>query len=457
MAPVWIHLTPRDGNSVPSDPASSTARLDTGAIAGIACAAGALFLGGIGLFVVYWHRQKQFDREEMISHQPVEENPFTGQTPPVYTLDYKMNRDSSITGGSVSSYMHSPDPVRPDSFSPLGGMVSAMPTHPAYIPRAFVRGSTPAPLEPTPEEETLTSAPSPPRPVYQSKSQPDDLIIQAYLRTTDGERVPSEIIRFASSSAADDDQDQHSTHSRSSSTRPLRPSQSHHSRSPPPSRGTTLIPLPDLSIFPSRPALSPLDIPATKRKKNSAPPVELPIQMQPQLPTIQPPPPQPSFRQKYHQHLRPTPQQAPLPLQQRAAYDEKQAHMQSYPYPPIHSTSRSGSGSREREPREREKHAPPVLAFTPTIGRAVTTTVVASGNGSGNEGAIRKGSVKGIISGKVTESRSGSANGSHKRDDSTDRRIGDWIAAQPNFRDVSGRGERVNPNRQVEVREEDVW
>jgi len=132
--------------------------------------------------------------------------------------------------------------------------------------------------------------------------------------------------------------------------------------------------------------------------------------------------------------------------------------MQSYPYPPIYSSSRSGSGSRERE---REKQAPPVLALTPTIGRAVTTAVVTSGNGSGsgNEGgAGRKGSVKGVRSGKgIVGSRSGSANGSHKRDDSTEKRIGDWIAAQPNFRDVSGRGERVNPNRQVEVREEDVW
>jgi len=313
-------------------------------------------------------------------------------------LDYKMNRSSSTTGGSISSFTHSPDPIRPDSFSPLGGMVSAMPTHPAYIPRAFVRGSTPAPLPPTPEEETLrlpprpSSPPSPPRRVHHYKSQPDDLMIQAYLQTTDGKRVPSEIIHFALS---EDERSRipslsPSEHSGASSTLPLR--QPQHRTGPPP-RG---IAVPGLAIptfahsRPSQPSPPRLQIDTfsnnsqprtTSRERGMEITAPAAISLPLSQAQLQP------FRQKYHQHL------APAPLPQRAAYDEQPAIF----IPPT-------------RPAVRER---PVAAHTPTIGRAVTSN--------------------------------------HRRVNSADKRIGDWIASQPNFRD--GR-----KNHQAEVPPDgDVW
>ncbi|KAK0619289.1 hypothetical protein B0T14DRAFT_204921 [Immersiella caudata] len=381
MAPTWSYVLPREGEVVPSDPTSSTIKLDTGAIAGIACAAGALFLGGIGLFLVYWRRQKSYDKGEEVIQRPVEENPFACTSPPAYTLDYKMSRASS-TGGSVSSYTYTSEPVRPDSFSPLGGMVSAMPTHPAYIPKTLVRGSTPAPLPPTPEDEALrlpATPPSPPTPplrVHQSKCQPDDLIIQAYLRTTDGERVPSEIIRFA----AADDPSRPASHA--SSTLPLRNAQP-PARSTPPPRGIPIgLTVPTFTSRPAQPLHSRLQIDTFHTRNQNRPD---PVEITAPVISVQPPPAVQPFRQKYHAH------RPPPPLAQRPAYDDTPALSIIPARPP-------------RQPVQ----APPILpALTPTIGRAVTTTTITSG-GNG-----------------------------HKRDNSTNKRIGDWIAAQPNFRDAS--------------------
>ncbi|KAK4448219.1 hypothetical protein QBC34DRAFT_115508 [Podospora aff. communis PSN243] len=412
MAPTWSYILPREGEVVTSDPTSSSVKLDTGAIAGIACAAGALFLGGIGLFVVYWRRQKSYDKDEEVFQRPVEENPFACSSPPAYTLDYKMNRTSS-TGGSVSSYTHTSEPVRPESFSPLGGMVSAMPTHPAYIPKAFVRGSTPAPLPPTPEDEALRlpptppSPPTPPRRVHQSKSQPDDLIIQAYLRTTDGERVPSEIIRFAAS------EDPSRPASRASSNLPLRNAQP-PARTTPPPRGIPIgLTIPTFTSRAAQPSPPRLHIDTFHtRNQNRPEPVEITapaIYVPPS--SVQPPHSIQPFRQKYHAH------RPPPPLTQRPPYDDTPA-LSVIPTRP------------SRQPVQ----APPILtAHTPTIGRAVTTTTITSG-GNG-----------------------------HKRDNSANKRIGDWIAAQPNFRDASMKGV-VNPNVQYAgnrrgeaVEEGDVW
>jgi hypothetical protein len=154
--------------------------LTTGAIAGIAGGIGALFLGAAGLFLVYWRRQRQFDREENYSQDSFDEmGPPVAMAPAVtYTHDYKMDNQHH-EGDQTSSYTYSPD--KPAySFSPLGsgGHTSAMPTHPAYIPRALVRGTTPS-LHST-STNTPRQFPSPALP-SSSKNQLDDNVIQAYL------------------------------------------------------------------------------------------------------------------------------------------------------------------------------------------------------------------------------------------------------------------------------------
>lgn len=175
-------LLPRDADS------GSNSTLTTGAIAGIACGAGALFLGAAGLFIVYWRRQRQYDREDEEYEDAFDERGPPGAMAPAvtYTLDYKMDDPQHQEGDHASSYTYSPEkPSYP--FSPLSAVetASAMPTHPAYIPRALVRGAqTPS------NRSTATTSPPPfPTPPFPSaghsrthfKTQPDDTMIQAYL------------------------------------------------------------------------------------------------------------------------------------------------------------------------------------------------------------------------------------------------------------------------------------
>ncbi|KAK1756892.1 hypothetical protein QBC47DRAFT_172172 [Echria macrotheca] len=185
-------------------------KLDTGAIAGIACAAGALFLGGIGLFIIYYRRQRQYARQHGGGRlrSPLEENHgLAAYSPPIYTHDYKMSHtlESATLGGSGSSAQtFSPEFHKEGVFFSPGEptSVSAMPTHPAYIPRALVRQTPPSSQTIPLEEETprpqiaLQPAPKKPR-TKGTKSRPDDLVMQAFLRVADGERVPSEVFRLA--------------------------------------------------------------------------------------------------------------------------------------------------------------------------------------------------------------------------------------------------------------------
>ncbi|KAK4127938.1 hypothetical protein N657DRAFT_642004 [Parathielavia appendiculata] len=178
MASTGSQSIPRDAES------GANGNLTTGAIAGIACGAGALFLGAAGLFVVYWRRQRQFDREDNSDGDSFDERRPPGNMAPAvaYTMDYKMDDPQHHEGDHTSSYTYSPEKSS-YTFSPLGApdVASAMPTHPAYIPRALVRGST----TPSNRSTATTSPPpfpSPPFPASSSnsKTQPGDVVMQAY-------------------------------------------------------------------------------------------------------------------------------------------------------------------------------------------------------------------------------------------------------------------------------------
>jgi len=149
MASTWAYLVRRD------DSASSSNTLGTGAIAGIAVGAGVLLLSAAGLFILYWRRQKQLDRAEaaFYSNQSMaEDTMFPTGMPKAYTMDYKLDQED---GGS--SHVYTPE----DKVSPADLLATAMPTHPAYIPRALVRGTTPR-VSPSRSQFSASSPPSAP-------------------------------------------------------------------------------------------------------------------------------------------------------------------------------------------------------------------------------------------------------------------------------------------------------
>ncbi|AEO56131.1 hypothetical protein MYCTH_107095 [Thermothelomyces thermophilus ATCC 42464] len=179
MTLAGMRVLPRDGEA-------GSAPLTTGAIAGIACGAGALFLGATSLFIVYFRRQRRYAREDYSDSDSFDDTmPRRAMAPVVtYTMDYKIDNPQHHEG---SSYIYSPEQasyiLSPQSTSDAA---SAMPTHPAYIPRALVRGSsTPSnrsvsTTSPPPPFLSL-SPPYPPSISHSSKIQPDDSMIGAYL------------------------------------------------------------------------------------------------------------------------------------------------------------------------------------------------------------------------------------------------------------------------------------
>ncbi|KAK4211422.1 hypothetical protein QBC37DRAFT_290290, partial [Rhypophila decipiens] len=132
MAPAWRGLVQRDGPA--SGSSDEAGHLSTGAIIGIACGAGALFLGSMILFIIYWRKQNRHEAENGYYGTGVEGGHFnTSTAAPIYTLDYKGGE--SVAETPQTSY------TAQSGFSstPLVEMASAMPAHPAYIPRALVR------------------------------------------------------------------------------------------------------------------------------------------------------------------------------------------------------------------------------------------------------------------------------------------------------------------------------
>ncbi|KAK3685426.1 hypothetical protein B0T22DRAFT_217423 [Podospora appendiculata] len=191
--------------------AQGSAQLSTGAIVGIAVGAGSLFLSAAGLFIIYALRQRRFDTAENFyrtgGHDGIGSSPFvgtfTGTVGPVYTLDYKAMRRESRD----SSHSLSPEPTMPlPEFSHVSEMASAMPTHPAYIPRALVRGTTPSTMSPassggghTPQFSMTSSTP---RSTPRSQAQ---LVIQTHADSSDQERYPRPMAGFSRTREMDED------------------------------------------------------------------------------------------------------------------------------------------------------------------------------------------------------------------------------------------------------------
>ncbi|KAK0635503.1 hypothetical protein B0T17DRAFT_46213 [Bombardia bombarda] len=132
---------PRSSNSTAASPMS------TGTIVGISFAAAALFICAFCLFFIYWRRQRRLDARDDEFYQAGEDDGQNTAPPPMYTLDHK---------GS-SYYIYSSETAKiSKSLSPMSEMASAMPAHPAYIPRAVVRGM--GPVAAAPAHTTNTQA-----------------------------------------------------------------------------------------------------------------------------------------------------------------------------------------------------------------------------------------------------------------------------------------------------------
>ncbi|KAI4592556.1 hypothetical protein KJ359_011138 [Pestalotiopsis sp. 9143b] len=153
--------------------------MTTGAVVGIAVGAALLFLGGTALFWVYHQKQKRLYDSDFVSKYDSREG-STSVTPPL-----KWPHDSK-PGSALSQYelktqaayqshvdyaeLEKELPIRPANyhFNPnqvMRGSGSALPVHPAYVPRAMGRAAAPSP--------------SPEPPALVKRNRPDDYALSA--------------------------------------------------------------------------------------------------------------------------------------------------------------------------------------------------------------------------------------------------------------------------------------
>ncbi|KAJ9143845.1 Exo-alpha-sialidase neuraminidase [Pleurostoma richardsiae] len=198
--------------------------MTVGTIVGIAVGAGLLLLGGIALFIVYWRRQKKLargnaDRDDLGdkgSHSSVTVLTLptartiisSRNTPTNFTMDYKSepqvqdyemrenntNRDylsnseyyDEMEGKSRGRPLKNLD-ESPDTLTRPVVSDSALPTHPAYLPRSFL----PVSRTPSPNATPLPKA-SPKGSITSTRSNqaPPPYAIQTYLKSSEHVKFP---------------------------------------------------------------------------------------------------------------------------------------------------------------------------------------------------------------------------------------------------------------------------
>lgn len=172
--------------------------MTTGAIVGIAAGTSLLFLGGSALFVAYYRKQKALEKEfnpdfhaqsGNRSVTPSSKGGFTAgdmrQTSQL--ADYELRAQYQYCNGNYYDKIEEELRSRPSNGSlglnkPGAGHQSAIPTHPAYLPRAMSRNSN-----------RTNRAPSPPRHINAKPNKPDSYALQAYLAAAEASealRVP---------------------------------------------------------------------------------------------------------------------------------------------------------------------------------------------------------------------------------------------------------------------------
>lgn len=118
--------------------------LSTGAIVGLALGVAFLFLAAASLFVLYWRRMKHHADEQLWHDCPYPMPTDTHTRRLAYTMDHKsppFDRSMHSPETASPTTVQSP-PASPEFNESLQHIPSAMPTHPAYVPRAVVRQNT---------------------------------------------------------------------------------------------------------------------------------------------------------------------------------------------------------------------------------------------------------------------------------------------------------------------------
>ncbi len=164
--------TPPTNQTIPA--AEPTSMVTTGTIVGIAIGASLLFLGSIALFVVYWKRQRRSAREDEDKKSPsAKPSPsyttiISNHPTPTYTTDYKGQlpayepRDSAEFASNADYYDRLSDVAGPrrSGDEPAPADLSALPAHPAYIPRGPSRSTS---RVPSPNLDAPSSPPQQPQ------------------------------------------------------------------------------------------------------------------------------------------------------------------------------------------------------------------------------------------------------------------------------------------------------
>ncbi|RYP40936.1 hypothetical protein DL769_011692 [Monosporascus sp. CRB-8-3] len=182
-----INITdPLSNVTLPGDDNPATG-MTTGTIIGIAIGAALLLLGGISLFVVHRRRERRYNKNtsEYPDFDAQEGNgpnraPIKGgfasvdyKSSPSMMSDYELRAQMAYTNNAefyddLEKMMHSQrQNYHLDPHSIQRGAGSALPTHPAYVPRAMDRVSS------------RSAIPEVPRPVKYQK--PDSYALQQYL------------------------------------------------------------------------------------------------------------------------------------------------------------------------------------------------------------------------------------------------------------------------------------
>jgi hypothetical protein len=176
-------------------PTASSGTMTLGTIVGIAVGAALLFLGGTALFFVYWRRQKKYEKDVKKDDSPGSGHSSLtadGQGPYIPLTSHKKSESFRSMSQHGSYHSDMPDGAfannsdyydkiedeyrsRQYNFDPHKaghGPNSAIPTHPAYIPRAMSRQSR----NPSPNPSKLSQLSQPPR-----TNTPDSYTLRAYL------------------------------------------------------------------------------------------------------------------------------------------------------------------------------------------------------------------------------------------------------------------------------------
>ncbi|KAL1895211.1 hypothetical protein Sste5346_005356 [Sporothrix stenoceras] len=217
VTPSWNQTSP--GTATP------VTTLTTGTIVGIVVAGALLVFGAAALFFLYWRKQKRAKENPYYDYRPDSgplrqiksiSSSYSGGTVPFYTTDYKSppanQRNFELYDKIKTQHIVVPDrrhyepapgtaplgtaalfgrdtplPTRQQMLSPrmantpmpqhilsgpLGEPLDGMPTHPAFIPRAFTRGSRNPMAAPEPKIATKTN-------------KPDAYALQRYLDTVE--------------------------------------------------------------------------------------------------------------------------------------------------------------------------------------------------------------------------------------------------------------------------------